>query len=115
MATGTIKADRTTRIGIQGNWASLGRADGAVSISIPIPGVKNSSLSLSKTSGISASIYGTKSATGCTLTFDSSASGVQSDGHLFLKFTPSVTLSTYTDSAKIFMLSIDEPIIVTLT
>lgn len=114
MATGTIKADRTTMIGIQGNWASLGRADGAVSISIPIPGVKNSSLSLSKTSGISASIYGSKLATACTLTFDSNASGVQEDGHLFLKFTPSVTVSTYTDAAKIFMLSIDEPITVTL-
>lgn len=115
MAQSTIKVERTTRIGIGGNWPTVGRNDGAVSINVPIPGIKANGFALSKVSGIAASIYGSKASTGCTLTFDSSASVISEDGHLFLKFTPSVTVSNYTDTAKIFMLTIEDPLVITFT
>ena len=112
MATSTIKADRPRQINIRGSHATFGRVDGDVSIYVHLPDIKSSQCSLSKTSNIAASIYGSISATGCTLTLNYASIAVNV---IFLKFTPSITMSTFTELAKIYILTIDEDLIVTLS
>lgn len=92
------------RLYCNGYFATIGRADGDISFTYPLLGTFTSA-TLSKSSNITASIYGTKSAIGCKL---NSGSASITNGKLFVKFTPSVTLSTYTDTAKTYMFSIDE-------
>lgn len=92
------------RLYCNGYYATLGRADGKISFTFPLLGTF-SSATPSKTSNITASIYGTKSATGCKL---NNAVAEITGGKLFVTFVPNVTLSTYTDTAKVYMFTIDE-------
>ena len=114
MATGTIQNNAVNIIGIGGYWSTIGRADGALAIVVHLQG-KFSSFSLSQTTNISVDVYGNKAYGNVTCSLDSEASELQSDGSLFLKFTPSSSVSGYVDTGKPCLLNLATKVIVTLT
>ena len=114
MATDKLVNNSDNFIGISGYWASIGRADGNLSIVVHVRG-KFSAFSLSQTSGISVDVYGNKGYGNVTCSFDSVNSNIQPDGTIYLRFTPSSSTSGYVDAGRPCTLNISTKITMTLT
>lgn len=113
---GKVLSDRVTNdekiINIGGNYFALALNNGNINITIPLNGNNNySQVTLSKSSNINGSIYGSKVASPCTV---SMSADILNDV-VRLTLTPSVTLSICTDLAKGFMFSFGEKITATLS
>ena len=111
-ASAWMNAIGLNKIKIGGAFSAYAQNNGNARIETPIViDLSNyTQVTASKSSNISCTIYGSISAIGCTASLTSELI----NGVLRLTVTPSVTLLNYTAAAKIFMLSFDEVITLTL-
>lgn len=100
---------------INGNVYAMALNDGNISVSVPVDGDFSSdynTVTLSKTQDINVSIYGDKGGVTATV-------GLQTitynNNVISIRFTPSVTLSTYTTPARGFCLYIADAVTATLS
>lgn len=115
MAEGYEPRPSSNQLGIGGFHPSIGRTDGKVSITIPIIG-KYNAFSLSKTTNINMDLY-TINTAGVPIicNFESSASNIDADGHLYLRFIPTTDITQYYDTGRPIVIAIQNSIIVTLS
>lgn len=100
---------------INGNVYAMALNDGNISISVPVDGDFSSdynTVTLSKTQDISVSIYGDKGGVTATVGLQTIA---YNNNVISIRFTPSVTLSTYTTPARGFCLYIADAVTATLS
>lgn len=106
-----IQKTPSRRIFIGGQRISIGRADGNVSITISVMG-DWSNVTLSKTSNISADIYGTKSYGNTKLAL--LEKNINS-GYVYLKFSSSATASSYYETGKPCCINISDQLYIDLS
>lgn len=100
---------------INGNVYAMALNDGNISVSVPVDGDFSSdynTVTLSKTQDISVSIYGDKGGVTATVGLQTIA---YNNNVISIRFTPSVTLSTYTTPARGFCLYIADAVTATLS
>lgn len=97
-------ASRLAKMNFRGNFAGLARNDGRVNITIPVQG-DFTSISANKTTDIGGTIYGSIGAAGCTFAIEDLSI---SSGYIYMNLRPNITLSNYTDLAKITLVSISD-------
>lgn len=115
MAEGYEPRPLSNQIGIGGFYAGIGRADGKITITVPIMG-KYNAFSLSKTTNINVDLY-TITSPGVPIicNFESSGSYINADGHLYLRFIPTTDITQYYENGRPLVVVIQDPIIVTLS
>lgn len=100
----TNLSDKIKHIFVGGCVAGLALNDGDISFSVPMVGLYTTIASASAT--CTGTIYGSIGAIG-GVTFTMSTNSLN-NGVLRFRLTPSVTLSTYTDPAKVVMCELDK-------
>ena len=100
---------------VSGDMFAMALFNGAISVTIQVDGdfsADYNTVTLSKTQNINVGIYGDIGAIAATVDL----STVNYSGNVItIKFTPSVTLSTYTTAGRGFCLHFEDPIIATLS
>lgn len=97
-----IKPYHGQTIYIYGYYTTFARTDNKIAITIPLTDAFTTAV-LSKTTSIYANIYGTNSATSCTMDLDTIE---LNDGALYIRFSPSVTILDYTTANRPYLLAI---------
>lgn len=102
-----------SKLRIGGNFVALARSDGRINITIPFQG-NFSSVSASKTTNISCSIYGSISATSATATIQDLQVNTNI-GTIYMNVSTNVTLSEYTKLGTMLLFNFGETITMTLS